>query len=77
MQALQYLAPRSNFCGSIDEVRRPIAEFVYNLVVAAVLLFDIINITAGATRLKNIFFYALFGLEQAALLAVWYLTINR
>ena len=29
---------------------RPIEELVYNLVIAAVLLFDIVNITEGATR---------------------------
>jgi hypothetical protein len=67
------LAMRSNFCGSIDGVRRPVAEFVYNLVIAAVLLFDIINITEGPTRLKNIMFYTLSGLEQAGLLAAWHL----
>ena len=71
------LAMRSNFCGSIDGVRRPIEELVYNVVIAFVLLFDIVNITDGATRLKNIFFYSIFGLEQAALVAAWYIAINR
>jgi len=68
---------RTNFCGSIDGVRRPIEELVYNLVIAAVLLFDIVNVTEGATRLKNMFFYILFGLEQAGLVAAWYLATNR
>ena len=71
------LAMGSNFCGSIDGVRRPISELVYNLVIAAVLLFDIVNITEGATRLKNVFFYVLSGLEQAALLGAWYLAVSR
>ena len=71
------LAMRSNFCGSIDGVRRPIEELVYNVVIAFVLLFDIVNITDGATRLKNVFFYCIFGLEQAALVAAWYIAINR
>jgi len=71
------LAMRSNFCGSIDGVRRPIEELVYNVVIAFVLLFDIVNITDGATRLKNVLFYCIFGLEQAALVAAWYIAINR
>ena len=71
------LAMGSNFCGSIDGVRRPISELVYNLVIAAVLLFDIVNITEGATRLKNVFFYVLSGLEQATLLGAWYLAVSR
>ena len=29
------------------------------------------------SRLKNMFFYILFGLEQAGLAAAWYLAINR
>ena len=82
------LLMRTNFCGSIDGVRRfdiflnlfltwqnfpwfklslvqfcctavlncylswsrPVEEVVYNLVIAAVLLFDIVNIKEGATR---------------------------
>jgi len=71
------LLMRTNFCGSIDGVRRPVEEVVYNLVIAAVLLFDIVNIKEGATRLKNTFFYILFGLEQAGLAAAWYLATNR
>jgi len=52
------LLMRTNFCGSIDGVRRPVEEVVYNLVIAAVLLFDIVNIKEGATRqeFKGIFF---------------------
>ena len=29
------------------------------------------------SRLKNMFFYILFGLEQAGLAAAWYLATNR
>ena len=41
---------KTNFCGSMDNKRRPLSEFVYNMVIAAVLIFDIVNVKDGPTR---------------------------
>ena len=63
---------RTNFCGSIDGVRRPLSELLYNIVMAFVLVFDIVNIKDGPTRLKNGWYYTLVAGEHSALLGCWW-----
>ena len=69
---LWILSMRSNFCGSIDGVRRPISELVYNVVMAFILVFDIVNIKEGPTRLKNFLYYSLITVEHSILMLFWY-----
>ena len=69
---LWILSMRSNFCGSIDGVRRPLSELVYNIVMAFVLVFDIVNIKEGPTRLKNSLYYILISVEHSVLMYFWY-----
>lgn len=69
---LWILFMRSNFCGSIDGVRRPVSELVYNVVMAFVLVFDIVNIKDGPTRLKNCLYYSLVTVEHGVLMYFWY-----
>lgn len=66
------LLMRTNFCGSIDDKRRPLSEFVYNLVLAAVLIFDIVNIKEGPSRLKNAVYYTLITVENSLLMYLWW-----
>ena len=66
------LAMRSNFCGSMDGVRRPVSEFVFNLVMAAVLIFDIVNIKEGPSRLKNTVYYFVVTVENCLLMYFWW-----
>ena len=66
------LAMRSNFCGSIDGVRRPVSEFVFNIVMAAVFIFDIVNIKEGPSRLKNTVYYILVSVENSLLMYFWW-----
>ena len=66
------LAMRTNFCGSMDDTRRPISEFVYNIVIAAVLIFDIVNIKDGPTRLRNSVYYTIVTLENTVLMVFWW-----
>ena len=66
------LGIRTNFCGSIDGQRRPVSEFVYNLVIATVFIFDIVNVKDGPTRLKNSVFYTILILENSFLMVFWW-----
>ena len=66
------LAMRSNFCGSMDGVRRPVSEFVFNLVMAAVFIFDIVNLKEGPSRLKNTVYYIIVTLENSLLMYFWW-----
>jgi len=66
------LAMKTNFCGSMDNKRRPLSEFVYNMVIAAVLIFDIVNVKDGPTRIKNSFYYGLVTLENVGLMVLWW-----
>ena len=66
------LAMRSNFCGSMDDVRRPVSEFVFNLVMAAVFIFDIVNLKEGPSRLKNTVYYIIVTLENSLLMYFWW-----
>ena len=66
------LAMRTNFCGSMDDTRRPVSEFVYNIVIAAVLIFDIVNIKDGPTRLRNSVYYTIVTLENTVLMVFWW-----
>ena len=66
----------TNFCGSIDNRRRPVSEFIYNLVVGWVYIFDIIHVKEGPTRLKHAAYYLLIFIETAALMAVWYTDVH-
>ena len=72
LMLLWILAMRSNFCGSIDGVRRPVSEFVFNLVMAAVFIFDIVNIKEGPSRVKNTVYYALVTVENSLLMYFWW-----
>ena len=65
------LAMRSNFCGSIDGVRRPVSEFVFNIVMAAVFIFDIVNLKEGPSRLKNSVYYLIGTVENTLLVYFW------
>ena len=65
------LAMRSNFCGSIDGVRRPVSEFVFNVVMAAVFIFDIVNIKEGPSRVKNSVYYLTVTVENTLLMYFW------
>merc|ERR1711874_207979 len=53
--------------------RRPVSELVYNIVMAFVLVFDIVNIKEGPTRLKNFLYYSLVTCEHGTLMYFWYL----
>ena len=72
LMLLWILFMRSNFCGSIDGVRRPVSELVYNVVMAFILVFDIVNIKEGPTRLKNLLYYSLITAEHGVLMYFWY-----
>ena len=66
------LSMRTNFCGSMDDKRRPVSEFVYNMVLAVVLIFDIVNIKEGPTRIKNLCYYILVTVENSLLVYFWW-----
>ena len=70
------ISMKTNFCGSIDGIRRPLSEFIYNIVLAFVLIGDIIHVNDGPTRLKNLLYYLLIGAEHAVLMTFWYLKTN-
>ena len=63
----------TNFCGSAENRRRPLSEFVYNIVMGFVGIFEYLHLKDGPTRLKYIFFYLLISVEAAALMTLWYL----
>ena len=64
---------RTNFCGSGDDgTPRPISEFIYNLVMAFVLVYDIVDLKDGPTRLKHLAYYVIVAIENGALLGIWF-----
>ena len=74
LMLLWVLAMRTNFCGSMDDSRRPVSEFVYNLVISAVLIFDIVNIKEGPTRIKNFVYYVVVFSENVLLMSLWWIS---
>ena len=66
------LAMRSNFCGSTDGVRRPVSEFIFNIVMAAVFIFDIVNLKDGPSRVKNTVYYMIVSVENSLLMYFWW-----
>ena len=71
------LMMRTNFCGSGDDKPRPISEFIYNVVMAFVLIFDVVHLKDGPTRLKHLLFYTITFIEDAVLVAVWYDEVGK
>jgi hypothetical protein len=61
----------TNFCGSIDNTSRPLAEVVYNIVIGWIFVFDILHVKEGPTRMKNCVYYALMVAEMIAMLVAW------
>ncbi len=74
LMLLWVLAMRTNFCGSMDDSRRPVSEFVYNLVISAVLIFDIVNIKEGPTRIKNFVYYLVVFFENVLIMSLWWIS---
>lgn len=67
----------TNFCGSAEGSRRPIAEFIYDVVIGWVFIFDFIHVKEGPTRIKQSVYYIINLLEMAAILTVWQLQIDQ
>ena len=65
----------TNYCGSAENIRRPFAEILYNLVMGFVSIFDFINLKEGPTRLKHFFYYAVLTMEAGILMTLWYMKV--
>lgn len=67
----------TNYCGSAENKRRPLAEFLYNVVMGFVCIFDYINLKEGPTRLKHFLYYLTLGFEAAILMSLWYFETSK
>ncbi len=67
----------TNFCGSIDNKKRPIAELVYDIVIGWIFVFDIVHVTEGPTRLKNAVYYTLMAAEMVTMLTAWHIAMEN
>ena len=68
----KYFYQGTNYCGSAENRRRPAAEFLYNIVIGFVFIFDCINLKEGPTRLKNFLYYLVLTGEACILMVFWY-----
>ncbi len=67
-----YVSQGTNFCGTAENRPRPVSEFLYNIVMGFVGIFEYLHLKDGPTRFKLIFFYLLTFGEGVALMTMWY-----